>query len=85
MANEPIVARKAESLGWKVLRNGWPDLLLYDRATKKIIAIEVKSSKKEKPKTHQRRMHKILKEYFDLDTIIVINNGGKCTVPLPKP
>lgn len=81
--HESKVAIKAQSLGWTVLRNGWPDLLLYDKKTNKALCVEIKSIKDKLP-PHQKRMHKILKKLFDLETIIVYNNGGSCN-NLPAP
>jgi hypothetical protein len=40
--NELKIAMDARKKGWKVYRNGWPDLLLYDNKTKMALAVEIK-------------------------------------------
>ena len=57
---EYIVKEKCEEAGWDVLRNGWPDFLLFDKKEKKAVFLEVKSLKTGLSKD-QKKMHRALK------------------------
>lgn len=80
---ERKVIQKAIEIGWKVAKNGWPDLLLYDEKTKSALFVEVKSAG-DKLSRNQINMHKVLNDILGIKVKIVYNNGGYCSV-LPKP
>ena len=76
---EQTVKEEALKLGWDVLRNGWPDFLLYDKNTNQAILIEVKSCNKSGVLSkEQKKMHKILRKLgLNVQTIQVGANIEK--------
>ena len=57
---EYIVKDKCEEDGWDVLRNGWPDFMLFNKKEKTAIFLEVKSIGTCLSKD-QKKMHAALK------------------------
>jgi hypothetical protein len=64
-SNEQKVADAYKQARWAVLRNGWPDFLMYRRTANgkvEIRAVEVKS-KTDKLSTAQKAMHRVLSRF----------------------
>ncbi len=57
---EDLFDEEAKNVGWEVLKNGWPDRLIYDEKSGKTYFIEIKSGKGW-IKSNQKAMHKALK------------------------
>ncbi len=58
-------ATKAKEKGWRLIKKGWPDFLLYKTdeetgALIRLICVEVKQSWKDTPQVHQIKMMHIL-------------------------
>jgi hypothetical protein len=63
---ESYIRQLAEKKGYKVLRAGWPDFLLYRESDGKSVFLEVKAYPKTNDDQHlnkaQKEMHKVLKK-----------------------
>lgn len=73
---EREVQLSALKCGFEVLTKGWPDFLLYDKSKNKALFVEVKRKYKTKGATglssHQRRLHKILRNLGLNVTVVYI-------------
>lgn len=69
---ENQIKQRATEKGYEVLRNGWPDFLLYKVLENKAVFVEVKS-KKDKISKSQKRMAEVLKKLGLLYQIVWID------------
>ncbi len=79
-AREKLVKDVATESGWEVLDKGWPDFLLYDKRTKDVIFLEVKSCNGTGGglTRYQKRLHKILKDLgLDVRVVRIGRKTGK--------
>jgi hypothetical protein len=87
-AADKIVADAFRKKGWEVLDKGWPDLLIYNKGTRKVMAIELKRGK-DSMRPEQTEMAMVFGDLLgipfhvarDADIAVMLRKKGKVVVP----
>tara|TARA_Y100000310_G_scaffold332169_1_gene407240 strand:+ start:1287 stop:1721 length:435 start_codon:yes stop_codon:yes gene_type:complete len=87
-AADKIVADTLRKKGWEVLDKGWPDLLVYDKETRRVMAIELKRGN-DGLRPEQREMGLVFSDLLgvpfyvarDKDIEAMLRKKGRVIVP----
>jgi hypothetical protein len=88
VAADKVVADALRKKGWEVLDKGWPDLLVYNKETRRVMAIELKRGK-DGLRREQREMGMVFSDLLgvpfyvarDKDIEAMLRKKGRVIVP----